>query len=342
MFNLCASGLGPRNIAKELEKRKIVRPSVYRFESTGIKIQDTNLAERYSWSTKTVVGILENEVYLGHTVNCKSTTISYKDKTKVKIPKEEQIRFENTHEAIIDKETWDIVQNVRAGRRRITKTGIISKFSGLLFCGDCGARMTFNSARKLKPENYYFMCASYRRHKAGDCTTAHRIRESVLEEIVREEINEAIFRARENKEEFIKCITSRTQADNDRRLFEKQSTLTRLQIRSEEINKIFRKLYEDNALGRIPQEQYDILSESYTKELSEIKEKIPYLEQEIQSIKDETVGVSKFLYLADKYVYIEELTPEIIRTFISKILIYDKGKDEPKEIEIYFTNIGKI
>ena len=125
-----------------MEKRKIVRPSVYRFESTGIKIQDTNLAERYSWSTKTVVGILENEVYLGHTVTCKSTTISYKDKTKVKIPKEEQIRFENTHEAIIDKETWDIVQNVRAGRRRITKTGIISKFSGLLFCGDCGARMT--------------------------------------------------------------------------------------------------------------------------------------------------------------------------------------------------------
>lgn len=187
--------------------------------------------------------MLENEVYLGHTVNCKTTTLSYKDRKKKLVPVENQFRFENTHEAIIDKETWGIVQKVREGRRRITKSGNINKYSGLLYCADCGARLTYNSGNKPKPKSYYFMCSSYRRHKDGDCVLSHRICEIVLDEIVREEINQAIYCAVNEKDKFVECISKRSLSESRKKLSQKITELDRLNNRKNELNVIFRKLY---------------------------------------------------------------------------------------------------
>ena len=330
---------------KVLAEKKIPRPSVYRYENDGVIIQKTDITDRYSWATKTIVGMLENEVYLGHTVNCKTTTLSYKDRKKKVVPIENQFRFENTHEAIIDKETWDIVQKVREGRKRITKSGNINKYSGLLYCADCGARLTYNSGNKPKPKSYYFMCSSYRRHKDGDCILPHRIREIVLDEIVREEINQAIYYAVNEKNKFVECISKRSLSESRKKLSQKITELDKLNNRQNELNVIFRKLYEDNALGKIPDDQYRLLSDSYTAELHELKAKIPELQNQINEIKTEESNVDRFIALANKYIYIEELTPEILRTFVSKITIHENDKENPGakyEIDIFLTHIGKF
>lgn len=345
IFQLCATGMGPRNIAKVLADKKIPRPSVYRYENDGVIIQKTDITDRYSWATKTIVGVLENEVYLGHTVNCKTTTLSYKDRKKKLVPVENQFRFENTHEAIIDKETWDIVQRVREGRRRITKSGNINKYSGLFYCADCGARLTYNSGNKPKPKSYYFMCSSYRRHKDGDCVLPHRIREIVLDEIVREEINQAIYYAVNKKDKFVECISKRRLSESRKKLSQKITELDKLNNRKNELNVIFKKLYEDNALGKIQDDQYRLLSDSYTSELHELKAKIPELQNQINEIKTEESNVDRFIALANKYIYIEELTSEILRTFVSKITIHENDKENPGakyEIDIFLTHIGKF
>lgn len=345
IFQLCATGMGPRNIAKILAEKKIPRPSVYRYENDGVIIQKTDITDRYSWATKTIVGMLENEVYLGHTVNCKTTTLSYKDRKKKVVPIENQFRFENTHEAIIDKETWDIVQKVREGRKRIAKSGNINKYGGLLYCADCGARLTYNSGNKPKPKSYYFMCSSYRRHKDGDCILPHRIREIVLDEIVREEINQAIYYAVNEKDKFVECISKRSLSESRKKLSQKITELDRLNNRKNELNVIFRKLYEDNALGKIPDGQYRLLSDGYTAELHELKAKIPELQNQINTIKTEESNVDRFIALANKYIYIEELTPEILRTFVSKITMHENDKNTTGakyEIDIFLTHIGKF
>ena len=169
--------------------------------------------------------------------------MSYKDRKKKLVPVENQFRFENTHEAIIDKETWGIVQKVREGRRRITKSGNINKYSGVLYCADCGARLTYNSGNKPKPKSYYFMCSSYRRHKDGDCVLSHRICEIVLDEIVREEINQAIYCAVNEKDKFVECISKRSLSESRKKLSQKITELDRLNNRKNELNVIFRKLY---------------------------------------------------------------------------------------------------
>ena len=170
----------------------------------------------------------------------------------------------------------------------------------MLYCADCGARLTYNSGNKPKPKSYYFMCSSYRRHKDGDCVLPHRIREIVLDEIVREEINQAIYYAVNEKDKFVECISKRSLSESRKKLSQKITELDRLNNRKNELNVIFRKLYEDNALGKIPDDQYRLLSDSYTAELHELKAKIPELQNQINEIKTEEskldLNLTKFSY----------------------------------------------
>jgi hypothetical protein len=288
--------------------------------------------------------MLRNEVYLGHTINLKTTTVSFKDKRKKILPESEWYRFENTHEAIIDKDTWDIVQRVREQRHRTTKSGILNKYSGLLFCGDCGSRMTFRCSTPWKTSDYTFICSLYRKHFGTEYCTSHRIRECVLDEIVLEEINQAIYHAMKNKQRFVERIAEIELKTHRKEANEKAAELKRISERSEELNRIFRQLYEDKVLGRIDAVQYQLLSDGYTKELNEIKSRIPFLENELRQIQQTSSNINKFVALANKYVHITELTPEVIRTFISKIIIHQtpEGSAAKYRIEIFFTHLGSL
>jgi len=344
IFQLCASGIGPTNIANRLRAEKVLRPSAYRYHKDGTFTIREDDPHRYDWASRSITDMLRNEVYLGHTINLKTTTVSFKDKRKKILPESEWYRFENTHEAIVDKDTWDIVQRVREQRHRTTKSGILNKYSGLLFCGDCGSRMTFRCSTTWKTSDYNFICSLYRKHFGTEYCTSHRIRECVLDEIVLEEINQAIYHAMQNKQRFVERIAEMELKTHRKEANEKAAELKRISERSEELNRIFRQLYEDKVLGRIDAVQYQFLSDGYTKELNEIKSRIPLLENELRQFQQTSSNINKFVELANKYVHITKLTPEVIRIFISKIVIHQtpEGSAAKYRIEIFFTHLGSL
>lgn len=344
IFQLCASGIGPTNIANRLRAEKVLRPSAYRYHKDGTFTIREDDPHRYDWASRSITDMLRNEVYLGHTINLKTTTVSFKDKRKKILPESEWYRFENTHEAIVDKDTWDIVQRVREQRHRTTKSGILNKYSGLLFCGDCGSRMTFRCSTTWKTSDYNFICSLYRKHFGTEYCTSHRIRECVLDEIVLEEINQAIYHAMKNKQRFVERIAAMELKTHRKEANEKAAELKRISERSEELNRIFRQLYEDKVLRRIDAVQYQLLSDGYTKELNEIKSRIPLLKNELRQFQQTSSNINKFVELANKYVHITKLTPEVIRTFISKIVIHQtpEGSAAKYRIEIFFTHLGSL
>ena len=180
IFELCAKGIGPTNIANMLSEKRILKPTAYRYDTAGVYGTVTDTTQPYGWNGRTVAGILANEVYLGHTINCTTTVVSYKDKRQKKRPESEWYRFENTHEAIIDKTTWELAQAVRQGKRRRTSMGGIDKYSGLLYCADCNSKLYFIRGTTLKTDAYGFICSRYRKHMGEAQCTPHSIRAKVV------------------------------------------------------------------------------------------------------------------------------------------------------------------
>ena len=346
IFAMCASGIGPKNIANTLRERQILKPSEYRFRAEGKYGVVTDTDDPYGWSNRTVADILDNEIYLGHTVNFRTEIVSFKDKRERMRPKEEQVRIENTHKALIDPETWEIVQKVREGKRRRNSMGEINKYSGLLYCADCGSKLYFARGNTITPDKFTFFCSRYRKHLGEELCSPHSVREVILDKIVVEEINRALYYARAKTDEFAEYIR-RKAGENDsrelnRKLAEQSGAIRRLQ----ELKALFKRLYEDNVLGRISDEQFRILSGEYTDEKTSLESRFPELEKEICALRERATDIRRFIDAAQKYTGIRELTPEILRMFISKIVIHERekphSKTSPQQIDIYFRFIGNI
>ena len=288
--------------------------------------------------------MLENEIYLGNTVNMKYSTKSYKDKRRVEHPREECLVFENTHPALITREVWDIVQRVRKNRRRLTKMEEQNKYSGLVFCADCGFNMVLHRAHTMSASYNHFTCRTYK--KDGEACTGHYIRECVLDEVVLEDLRRVTAIAREHPEEFATYIGSRQSAEIRREIRGQEKELTAMRKRKMELDAIFKKLYEDSVLGRITTEQFQMLSGSYTEEQNRIAAGIPQKEANIQRLRETVSGADSFLDKAKRYTDITELTPELLRLFIEKIVVHEKevkwSKHAPQTMEIYYNGIGCV
>ena len=346
IFELCAQGMGPTNIGNVLRDEKIFKPTIRRYHEQGIYGTVTDTDKPYGWTAETIGRILKNEVYLGHTINCRTRVISYKDKRQVDVPKNEQYRFENTHEAIIDKETWDAVQKVREGKRRRNNMGAIDKYSGLLYCADCGSKLYFVRGKSIKPSDYNFICSRYRKHIGEQLCTAHRIREVALDEIILEEIRRITYYARTKTREFVEFINKKSSSENRRELTAKTNELAKLEKRNAELNTLFKRLYEDNVLGKITNEQFRMLSDGYNAEQRTIADQIPILQKQIEDLKASSTNVERFVTISNKYTDLQDLTPEILRTFIDKIVIHERtekwAKTAEQQIDIYFRYVGCI
>ena len=346
IFELCAQGMGPTNIGNVLRDEKIFKPTIRRYHEQGIYGTVTDTDKPYGWTAETIGRILKNEVYLGHTINCRTRVISYKDKRQVDVPKNEQYRFENTHEAIIDQETWDAVQKVREGKRRRNNMGEIDKYSGLLYCADCGSKLYFVRGKSIKPSDYNFICSRYRKHIGEQLCTAHRIREVALDEIIWEEIRRITYYARTKTREFVEFINKKSSSENRRELTTKTNELGKLEKRNTELNALFKRLYEDNVLGKITNEQFRMLSDGYNVEQKAIEEQIPILQKQIEELKASSTNVERFVMISNKYTDLQALTPEILRTFIDKVVIHERtekwAKTAEQQIDIYFRYVGCI
>ena len=309
IFELCAQGMGPMNIGNVLSKDMVFKPTFYRYHRQGVYGTITDTDKPYGWTSETVSDILRNEVYLGHTINCRTRVISYKDKRQVDVPKSEQYRFENTHEAIIDQETWDAVQKVREGKRRRNNMGELDKYSGLLYCADCGSKLYFVRGKSIKPSDYNFICSRYRKHIGEQLCTAHRIREVALDEIILEEIRRITYYARTKTREFVEFINKKSSSENRRELTAKTNELAKLEKLNAELNTLFKRLYEDNVLGKITNEQFRMLSDGYNAEQRTIADRIPILQKQIEDLKASSTNVERFVTISNKYTDLQDLTP---------------------------------
>ena len=345
IFAMCASGNGPSQIARILKKEQVLTPTMYAYTRYGMNHTCLDTAHPYNWSDSAIANLLENEIYLGNTVNMKYSTKSYKDKRRVEHSREECLVFKDTHPVLITQEVWDIVQRVRKNRRRPTKMEEQNKYSGLVFCADCGSNMVLHRARTMSASYNHFTCRTYK--KDGESCTGHYIRECVLDEVVLEDLRRVTAMARERPEEFAAYIGSRQSAEIQREIRRQEKELAAMRKRKAELDAIFKKLYEDSVLSRITTEQFQMLSSSYTEEQNQIAAGIPQKEADIiQRLRETVSGTDGFLDKAKRYMDITELTPELLRLFIEKIVVHEKevkwSKHAPQTVEIYYNGIGFI
>ena len=344
IFAMCASGNGPSQIARILKKEQVLTPTMYAYTRYGMNHTCLDTAHPYNWSDSAIANLLENEIYLGNTVNMKYSTKSYKDKRRVEHSREECLVFKDTHPALITREVWDIVQRVRKNRRRPTKMEEQNKYSGLVFCADCGSNMVLHRARTMSASYNHFTCRTYK--KDGESCTGHYIRECVLDEVVLEDLRRVTAMARERPEEFAAYIGSRQSAEIQREIRRQEKELAAMRKRKAELDAIFKKLYEDSVLSRITTEQFQMLSSSYTEEQNQIAAGIPQKEADIQRLRETVSGTDGFLDKAKRYMDITELTPELLRLFIEKIVVHEKevkwSKHAPQTVEFYYNGIGFI
>ena len=344
IFALCAAGNGPSQIARILKKEQVLTPTMYAYAKYGMTHTGLDTQRPYHWSGDTVADMLENEIYIGNTLNYRFSTRSYKDKRKIEHPREECLVFENTHPAIITKEIWDIVQRVRKSKRRRTKMNEQNKYSGLVICADCGKTMVLHRAHTISASYNHFTCRTYK--KDGEACTGHYIRECVLDEAVLEDLRRATAMAREHSEEFAAYIGSRQSAEIQREIRKQEKELAAMRKRKMKLDTIFKKLYEDSVLGRMTTEQFQTLFGSYMEEQNQIAAGIPQKEADIQRLRETVSGTEDFLDKAKRYTDITELTPELLRLFIEKIVVHEKevkwSKHAPQTVEIYYNGIGYV
>ncbi len=343
IFSLCAGGRGPSQIAKQLKEEQVLTPGIYYYHKTGVRLTGVDITRPYDWSNTTVAGILEDEVYLGHTINLQYTTVSYKNKKRIERPKSEQLRFENTHEPLVTLEIWDIVRDIRKHKRRRANMAEQNMFSGLVYCADCGGTMVLHRAHTMDAMKNNFMCSTYKKRGKENCT-AHYIRENQLAEIILDDLRRVTHFARQQEALFIQHINQRNSAESKREIDRLQRELDTMRRRDTGLSTLFKRLYEDNVLGRISNEQFRMLSADYNDEQNSLKDRIPKVAERIEKLQDSISNVSRFVEKAERYTEIQELTSELLHLFIERIEVGERGerysRTAEQKIIIRYRDIG--
>ena len=344
IFELSKQGNSVHQIARTLCEDGVLIPRAYRAMKNGTLETSTGFKFPTDWVAKNVKMILENQVYLGHMVSHKTQTKSFKNKKPVAVPKEEWIIVRNTHEAIIDEETFELAQKRIATRQRPTKVDEIDLFSGLLFCGDCGYKMYAVRGAGTLERKHAYTCGNYRNRARNDmlCTT-HYIRKSVLKELVLADLQRVTSYVKEHEQEFIETANECSAKAVQKTLTQQRKELDKAQNRINELNILFRKLYEDNALGKLSDEQFAFLTSGYDEEKKTLTRRIAELSQEIDNATERSADVKRFVALVRKYTAITELTYENVHEFIDRILIHELDKEtNTRKIEIFYSFVGRV
>lgn len=341
IFQMYVDGYRISEIGHKLTEEKVETPMLY-YMNRGIK---TNARSEYPeiWDSMSIKYILSQTAYAGHTVNFQTAVKSYKTKKQIRLPKEDWIIYRNTQEPIIDEKTFETVQQMRKVKRVRTKYNELNMFSGLLYCADCGNHLTIQRvARNRKMDN--FSCATYRKKKKGLCS-CHRILVSDLETIVKEDLQKVCEYVLFHEKEFTDEYLSGSKKETVKFQSKTKAELKRLSERQEEIGRIIRKLYEDNVCGRITDERFDFLAKSYEDEGNDLKQKTIELQNALTASVQDEEKLSKFLKVVKTYTEIQELTPEILNSFIEKIYIGETEKYDGRkmqDVEIIYKFVGAI
>ena len=346
IFSLCASGKGPKQIARILELEQVLTPAHYYYRKYGKGHPGMDMERPYGWSSNSVAHILENIIYLGHHHALRSTTISYKNKTRVDIPEEDQIIVKDTHEPLITQELWDIVRDVRAHKRRLPKhMDEPNMFAGLVFCADCGKPMVLYRTEAIKRSQFHLKCYTYG-HKGKNYCTPHQVRQNDLEQVVLDDLRRVTHFARMKERQFAAYINAKNSAELKKEINVLQREVDTMQRRSDELSALFKRLYEDNVLGRITNEQFRRLSADYNAEQKALEDAIPAKLEHLEKLRASAANVDAFIEKSKRFKTIDELTPELLRLFIQRIEIGERAKkysrSAPQDIRIVYRDIGML
>ena len=347
IYDLCLAGNGPSKIARVLTEQGVPTPGTLEYRRTG-STRRYHPGYECKWATNTVVHLLENREYTGCLVNFKTEKPSYKLKHSIENPPEKQAVFENHHEPIIDRETWERVQELRKQRKRPNRYDEVGLFSGILFCADCGSVMYQQRYQTDKRKQDCYICGSYKKRTA-DCT-AHFIRTDLLTAGVLSNLRKVTSYAAKHEARFMKLLIEQNEDGDRRRNAAKKKELEAAEKRIAELSAIFKRLYEDSVTGRISDERFTELSADYEAEQKELKERAARLREELSKAQEATANAEKFMNVVRRHTTIEELTPTLLREFVEKIVVHEsvaldgkrRGKLRRQEIEIYYSFVGKV
>ena len=345
IFSLTLEGYGPYQIACKLSADRIEIPVVHlaRFNE-GVN-RSKPVKDPYGWGSSTIVNILKKREYLGHTINFK-TRKHFKDKKSHYVSEDEWTIFENTHEAIIDQQTFDLVQKIRSNVRRYPNGwGEAAPLTGLLYCADCGGKMYVHRTNNGKRISQY-TCSNYTKVPCGTlCPTQHRINESAVLTLVSDTLRAIAEYSRNDRTEFIHTVQETQVAQQSADISKKRRRLAAAQKRAGELEKLICKIYEDNALGKLPDARYRALDAQYAKEQDTLEIEIAELEKAVTGYEQSQKSAEKFIALIDKYENFDTLTNTMLNEFVEKILVHERARkgsqDTTQEIEIYFNFLGR-
>ena len=345
IFSLTLEGYGSYQIACKLSADRIEIPVVHlaRFNE-GVN-RSKPVKDPYGWGSSTIVNILKKREYLGHTINFK-TRKHFKDKKSHYVSEDEWTIFENTHEAIIDQQTFDLVQKIRSNVRRYPNGwGEAAPLTGLLYCADCGGKMYVHRTNNGKRISQY-TCSNYTKVPCGTlCLTQHRINESAVLTLVSDTLRAIAEYSRNDRTEFIHTVQETQVAQQSADISKKRRHLATAQKRAGELEKLICKIYEDNALGKLPDTRYKALDAQYAKEQDALEIEIAELEKAVTGYEQSQKSAEKFIALIDKYENFDTLTNTMLNEFVEKILVHERSRkgsqDTTQEIEIYFNFLGR-
>ncbi len=361
IFRLTVEGMGPYQIAKRLMAEKVEKPSYYQAtRQRGNFKTMCDFETPYNWTGGSVVRILERPEYMGDTVNFRSHKESYKDKKAVKNSSEDILIFQDTHEPIIDRRTWYLVQELRKTVRRVDTSGEGSLLTGKLYCADCGGKMHYRRSTtragrdwrgipngEVQHTSAGFNCSTYNssRKKYKQVCCSHSIKEDTVKQLILETIRYALKSVHMDEAAFIKSMRSASEVRDKGEVKKLKTDLAKKEKRFADLDLLIKKVYEDNAMGKLPYRRYEMLSSDYEKEQQEIEISIREIQEKFMQFEDDTDRTEEFLSLVHKYTDIQELTPAIVNEFVDKVLVHkieETDGDRMQEIEIFLNYIGKV
>ena len=346
IFAMTIDGYGPYQIASKLKSEKVLIPSAYLAQHGEGVNKNKTFKDVYGWGSSTICNILEKREYLGHTINFK-TRKHFKDKKSHYVPEDEWTIFENTHEAIIDQQTFDLVQKIRGNVRRYPDGwGEAAPLTGLLYCADCGGKMYVHRTNNGK-RIFQYTCSQYSKVPVGKlCTTQHRINEDVVLSLVSEMLKAIAEYAKHDRAEFVRVVQEAQSSQQTAEVRKQRTRLATAKQRVSELEVLLCKIYEDNILGKLSDSRYATLDAQYEKEQTELTAEISVLEKAIKSYEKHEKDADRFIALIDKYENFDKLTIAMLNEFIEKILVHERDRkgsiQTTQEVEIYFNFVGRF
>ena len=346
IFAMTIEGYGPYQIASKLKSEKVLIPSAYLAQHGEGVNKNKTFKDVYGWGSSTICNILEKREYLGHTINFK-TRKHFKDKKSHYVPEDEWTIFENTHEAIIDQQTFDLVQKIRGNVRRYPDGwGEAAPLTGLLYCADCGGKMYVHRTNNGKRISQY-TCSQYTKVPCGTlCKTQHRINEDVVLSLVSEMLKSIAEYAKHDRAEFVRVVQEAQSSQQTAEVRKQRTRLATAKQRVSELEVLLCKIYEDNILGKLSDSRYATLDAQYEKEQTELTAEISVLEKAVKSYEKHEKDADRFIALIDKYENFDKLTIAMLNEFIEKILVHERDRkgsiQTTQEVEIYFNFVGRF